>query len=327
MAKILLIGGAGFIGYHLAYRLSASPDNQIVVCDDLSRGKMDRDFSDFLSQSDNVHFIKADLTDPGQFQKLDDDYDYVYMLAAIVGVRYTSEIPHKVIRVNSLLTINTLDWMAGSRCRKILFASTSETYAGAVNRGYAPIPTPEDVPLMIDDIHNSRYTYAITKILGESAFINYARVHGFEASIVRYHNVYGPRMGWEHVIPEFILRILDRESPFKVYGADHTRSFCYVSDAVSATIEVMESQGANLEIFNVGNDREEIRIGDLLQKMLKIAGYDPQIEIHEAPPGSVKRRCPDISKLRSVLEFQPRVTLDEGLKATYSWYSRNHGFG
>jgi len=214
--------------------------------------------------------------------------------------------------------------MVRSRCGKILLASTSETYAGTINKGYATVPTPETVPLMIDDIYNPRYTYAITKILGESAFINYARVHGFKTSIVRYHNIYGPRMGAEHVISEFILRILKRESPFKVYGVDPTRAFCYVSDAVRATIMVMESDKTNLEIFNIGNDQEEIKIVDLLQKLLEITDYSPSLEILESPPGSVKRRCPDVAKLEKILGFRPHVSLDEGLLKTYSWYGRNY---
>jgi len=324
MSKILIIGGAGFIGNHLTHALSTSSDNQITICDNLSRDKMDEDFSNLLKSTDRIQFVESDLTDKTQFQKLDSDYDYVYMLAAIVGVKYTKKMPDKVIRVNSLLAINTLDWMVSSHCRKILFSSTSEAYAGTVNQGHAPIPTPEDVPLMIDDIYNPRYTYAITKILGESAFLNYAKVHNFETSIVRYHNIYGPRMGSKHVISEFIVRILDRESPFKVYGATPSRAFCYVSDAVNATIKIMESDKTNLEIFHIGNDEEEIKIIDLLNKLLEIADYNPELKILQSPPGSVNRRCPDISKLKEFVGFQPQVSLNEGLRNAYSWYEKNY---
>ena len=142
-----------------------------------------------------------DLTDSSSFSELDGGFDYVYMLAAMVGVDKVNSVPHEVIRVNSLLVINCLEWLRTADCGRVVFTSTSEAYAGTVEAFNVNVPTAESVPLTIQDIAHPRFTYAVTKMLGESGFINYAKQGFFEAVVVRYHNVYGPMMGFRHVIP------------------------------------------------------------------------------------------------------------------------------
>lgn len=321
MKKCLVTGGAGFIGCHLAKKL-ADEGQHVTVCDNLFRGKADEDFKR-LTEMKNVQYIQADLTAPESFKQFDKNYDYVYHLAAINGTKNFYEIPDKVLRVNTLAAVNILDWFITAKCKKILFTSSSETYAGTMRLFGVPIPTPENVPLSIEDIHNPRWSYGGSKIIGELFFANYARVHKFDMSIIRYHNIYGARMGYEHVIPEFIARIEKKEDPFKIFGGTETRAFCYVDDATEATKSVMESSATNGEIVHIGNDTEEITIKDLAKRMFGIAGVSPKLDIQPAPSGSVQRRCPDISKLKKMTGYSPRTSLEDGLKKTFVWYQRD----
>lgn len=320
MAKVLVTGGAGFIGYHLSNFLLKKKYN-ITICDNLFRGRMDDDLK-ILLENKNVHYIECDLTDANSTSKLDKKYDYVYHLAAINGTRYFYEMPDKVLRVNLLAAINILDWFIQTKSGKILFSSSSENYAGTYAIAKMKIPTPEDVPLCIEDVYNERKSYAASKIAGELLFINYARKYKFDMGIVRYHNVYGPRMGHEHVIPEFISRTLKKENPFNIYGGDETRAFCFIEDAVTATQLAMESKNTNMQILNIGT-MQELKINELAKKVINLAGYNPKIKINEAPKGSVRRRCPDIAKIKKLTGYSPVVGIDEGLRKTFAWYSRN----
>ena len=196
MKKILLIGGAGFIGFNIAKKLAQSNSNQITIADNFFRsgGKIDPEFEE-LTNKVNVKLISGDFTDIGTYDSLENDYDNVYMLASVVGVDYVNNMPEEIIRINTSLIFNTLEWLKKSDCKKALFTSTSECYAGTVETFDYKIPTDENVPLSINDIKHPRFTYAITKMLGESGFIQYSKKFKFDCTIVRYHNVYGPRMG------------------------------------------------------------------------------------------------------------------------------------
>lgn len=318
MKKVLLIGGAGFIGYHLTKRLTERGSYDITIADNFFRGKRD-DLLTPLIEEHNIRVVENDFTKPEAFDVLDGDYDYVYMLASVVGVDYTTSIPNELIRINAYLILNTLEWLKRSKCGKALFTSTSECYAGSITAFDYKIPTPEEVPLCIDDISHPRWTYAVTKMMGESGFLNYSKVFGFDATIVRYHNAFGPRMGFKHVIPHLVQRFLDNETPFKVYGHDQTRTFNYITDAVEGTILAMESEGTNGEIFHIGSE-EEITIEELIKYTGELMGYDGTYENAPTYPGSVARRCPDISKAKRVLGYEPQVSWQDGLKTTVEWY-------
>ena len=318
LAKVLITGGAGFIGYHLSKHLAGKGDD-ITICDNLFRGKSDENFKE-LTEKKNVSYICCDLTDFNEFKKLENDYQYVFNLAAINGTRNFYEIPHKVLRVNTLIAINILDWFITTKCKKIFFPSSSEAYSGTMAISKIPIPTPEDVALSIEDVYNERKSYAGSKIIGELLFINYARKYKFEMSIVRYHNIYGPRMGNEHVMPQFISRILNKENPFKIFGGRETRAFCYVDDAIKASELVMKSKNTNMEIINIGNGKEEISMIDLAWKLFAITGYKADIAQEKAPKGTAARRCPSTKKLIKLTNFSPDINLDYGLKKTFEWY-------
>ncbi|MGE7217413.1 NAD-dependent epimerase/dehydratase family protein [Priestia koreensis] len=317
MANILVTGGTGFIGFHLVKHLLTKKHN-VTLIDNLFRSELDEEFE---SIKNNVNFIQADLTKP-----LDDlpltQYDHVFHLAAINGVKYANNNPDKVLRTNLLATINVLDWCVKNPPKSFVFASSSEAYHSAFDWMELPIPTSENVPLVISNPDVNRYSYAGSKITGELLTLNYAKMHGFNARVVRYHNIYGPRMGYDHVIPELIMRMEKNESPFKLYGAGQTRAFCYVEDAVRATYEIGVFPGDSQHIANVGNDKEEIEIRDLCNRLFQLNKYKASIEEVPASPGSPNRRCPDIQKLKDLIDYNPTVSLDEGLAITFEWYKK-----
>lgn len=318
MTKVLLFGGAGFIGLNIARELSGREGYSVTIADNLFRGKLDDQLQSLIADR-SVSLITADFTDPSAFDLLEKDFDHVYLLASVVGVKYTEEIPHELIRINTSLILNTVEWLRHSNCGKLLFTSTSENYAGTIDAFGYIVPTPESVPLTIQEIGHPRFTYAVTKMLGESAALNYSRKCGFDCSIVRYHNVYGPRMGFKHVIPQVIQRFLDGEDPFEVFGASQTRSFNYIDDAVRGTILAMEHPDASRQIFHIGA-MDEITIEQLVHFIGRQCGFSGSYIRAGAHSGSVSRRCPDISKARNILGYEPKVGWEEGVSRTVAWY-------
>jgi nucleoside-diphosphate-sugar epimerase len=309
--KALILGGAGFIGLHLARRLLAAGD-EVMIVDDFSRGQNDPELTAL-----GVPVLHADLTDPLAYGRLPRDWDHVYMLAAVVGVRNVEKDPARVIRINTLALMNVLDWLQPEQ--RLFFASTSEVYAGGVSLGLVPVPTPETVPAVIAEVAAPRFAYATSKLLGEAAVIHTARAKGIPFVIGRFHNVYGARMGADHVIPELLLRALRREDPFRVFGVDQSRAFCHVDDATEAMSRLMATPAATGEIVNIGND-SSTNIGDLGKLVLQVTDFQAEIASLPAPPGSVAKRCPDLAKLRALTGYEPTVSLEEGVRRTFDWY-------
>ncbi|MEW2394193.1 NAD-dependent epimerase/dehydratase family protein [Streptomyces venezuelae] len=315
--KILITGGAGFIGLHLARRLAATCD--VTLLDDFSRGRSDAELSELLG---SVELVEHDLTTPVPDGLLGDDYAEVYHLAAVVGVAESNDNPRRVLRTNLLTTVHLLDWFSGLTGATLCFASSSEAYAGSVEAGIASVPTDEDVPLMVPDLTVPRSSYGFSKITGELLCRTYARTHGFALRMVRFHNVYGPRMGYDHVIPQFVERLLDGADPFAIHGADQTRAFCYVDDAVEALVALTGLPTKEPLLVNVGNDQEEILIRDLARHVFDALDRHPALDVHPAPPLSPARRLPDITRLRELTGYSPAIPLREGLRRTCEWYAR-----
>jgi len=321
--KVLITGGAGFIGFHLAKRLS-SEGYEVVLADNLQRGRKDKDLDELLKRK-NVKLVIMDVTKADDFNKLGKGFDQVYHFAAINGTANFYKIPDVVLKVGTLGTLNMLEWFTTkNQGGKLMLASSSEAYAGLANilGRMFPIPTPENVPLVIEDPSNVRWSYAASKIVGEVAMFSYAKSREMKRfTIIRYHNIYGPRMGNEHVIPQFIERIKKKEDPFTLFGGDNTRSFCYVEDAVEATQLVMEKPETDGQIVHIGRSDAEMKVSDLAKELFKITGFSPKVTVKPSPQGSVGKRCPDTTKLNS-LGFKPKISLAEGLKRTYEWYSK-----
>lgn len=327
MNRAIVTGGSGFIGYHLAEYLSRNADTEVTVIDNHARGVPDAMFQNLISRG-NIVFLNADMTKKDFYEQLHGKYDYIYHLAAINGTKNFYERPYDVLRINILTLMNMLEWCTPDNCGAFLFSSSSETYAGTLNCFLGEhrefIPTKEDVPLAVDNILNPRWSYGGSKILGELLTANYCRTHNIAFKIIRYHNIYGPRMGFDHVLPEFFKRVYNRENPFPIFGGEETRAFCAVEDAVRATEAVMLSEKCNGEVVHIGNSTQEIKIMDLLQKVFEIAGFHPEVDVQPAPVGCVMRRCPNTDKLRELAGYQASITLDEALPEMYRWYMAHY---
>jgi nucleoside-diphosphate-sugar epimerase len=323
--KILITGGAGFIGCHLTKRL-ALQGHEIVIADNFFRSEHDADLKALLAMP-NVKLYEADLTQKEAWEGIGGGYDEVYHLVGINGTKLFYEIPHEVLRIGVSTTMHILDWFRTKNNKpnaKILYTSSNEAYAGALESfGQLPIPTPENVPLVISDPYNPRWSYAGQKLIGELFFIHYAKAFNFRMSIVRPHNFYGPREGYLHVIPEIIERIQARVEPFPIYGADDTRSFCYIDDAVEAIEAVMISTKTDGGTYHIGM-HVETDIKDLIETMFKILEWHPeQLDIKTSPEGSVKRRLPDVSKIKRDTGWEAKIELEEGLRKMTEWYLKH----
>ena len=318
MAKVLITGAAGFVGYHLGKRL-ADQGHELTLVDNFALGQSDEAFNALCAQKE-VTFVKVDLTDPLQWEQFS-GFDHIYHLAAINSTKLFYEIPHEILRTALLMNVYALEWFkAKNQNGKILFASSNEAYAGALEAfGTLPLPTPEDVPLVIADPHNPRWSYAGTKLIGELLFNSYNKACGLRTAIVRPHNFYGPRSG-HHVIPDVLKRIDAKEDPFVIPGADETRSFCYIEDAVEAMQGVMESPKTDGGTYHIGTS-VETNIGDLIEELFTVTGWHPsKVEKKTGPQGSVKRRVPDVSKIKHDIGWQAKTPLAEGLQKTFEWH-------
>jgi nucleoside-diphosphate-sugar epimerase len=318
--NILITGGAGFIGLHLT-KLHVKRGDSVTIIDNFFRGKSDLDFKRVV-EAGNVKLLETDLTTLEGWNKIDGDFDYVYHLAAVNGTDLFYKIPHEVLRINLLTAIYSLEWFKKQNKKsKILFTSSNEAYAGALEAfNKLPIPTPEDVPLVISDVKNPRWTYASTKAIGEQLYLHYAKSFDLRTVIVRPHNFYGPRAGFNHVIPQFIERITKKIDPFPIFGADDTRSFCYIQDAVEAMLAVMESDKTDNDIYHIGTTEETV-ISDLAETLFDISNWHPKkLTIKKSPEGSVKRRLADVSKIEKAVGWKAQTNLHDGLVKTFEWY-------
>jgi len=261
----------------------------------------------------NVQTINGDIRNVEDWKRIPRDVDFVFHLAAINGTKYFYEIPHKVLEVNVQGILNLVKWIENTNVKQFFFASSSEIY------GFTTVfPTPENEPLMIPDSKNPRFSYSSSKIVGETIAINFATYYGIDYNIARFHNVYGPRMGFEHVIPEFISKCVLNET-FTIQGnGEESRCFCYISDAINGIRLISDLASSKNNIFNIGTN-EEVTINQLIRKLEKIHGEKiiPKY-VNFQNPGT-KRRNPDISKIKK-LGYQQKVTLEEGLNETYDWY-------
>jgi nucleoside-diphosphate-sugar epimerase len=319
MTRSLVTGAAGFIGFALADRLARDPAHEVILIDNFLRGERDSAFLE-LSRKPNVQFLEVDLSAPDAAARLPDvELDYLFHLAALNGTQNFYERPYEVLRHSTLPTFALVDRYVATRkvAGRFLYAGSSEAYASAVTKFGWRVPTAEDVPLCIEDATNERWSYGASKLHGEVLTCASCKQFGVPFTSIRYHNVYGPRMGDKHVIPDFVDRM--NRGVYALYGHADTRSFLYIDDAVEATLELAHSEKAANQIVNVGSD-EEIKIEELGKLMMKAAKVTADIELHPSPAGSVARRSPDLTKLRALTGFERRWTLERGVEETVRWY-------
>jgi nucleoside-diphosphate-sugar epimerase len=319
MKKVLITGGAGFIGLHLA-KLLSSDDYHIDLVDNFARGVMDAEL-EVLKDATNVNFYDRDLLEENALVDLGDEYHFIFHLAAIIGVSHVLNRPFAVLDDNVKLLVNLLSFAKKQKSlNRFLFASTSEVYAGTLNYFTLPIPTPESSPLTIGELTQPRTSYMLSKIYGEALSIH----SGLPITIFRPHNVYGPRMGLSHVVPELLKKAyaLNDGDSLEVYSVNHKRAFCYIGDAVNTLKAIAESDNCESETINLGNQDQEISMGDLATIIKDVVGKNITIIPLPSTPGSPERRCPDMSKLFELTGYKSKITLEEGVQRTFAWYKK-----
>jgi nucleoside-diphosphate-sugar epimerase len=317
-ARILVTGGSGFIGSGLVKALVGA-GNQVRVLDNNSRGKPGR----LKDVANDIELIAGDVRDADAVARAAEGMDEVHHLAFVNGTEFFYKAPELVLDVGVRGMINVIDACRQHGIGTLLLASSSEVYQTPPS-----IPTDESAPLTVPDPLNPRYSYGAGKLISEIMAINFGRKFFQRVLIFRPHNAYGPDMGFEHVIPQFALR-LDALAKaqragrlrFEMQGTgEETRSFCFIDDLI-AGIMVMREKGEHLGIYHVGT-MEEVTIAELARRVARAAGREIEPIAGPAAAGGTSRRCPDISKLAR-LGYKPRVPLDEGLKPTLDWYWRN----
>ncbi len=317
--RILITGGAGFIGAHLATRLSEDSRNSVTLLDNLQRGRKDA-FLESLIARPNVALQEGDLLDKTSLNELGFEWDQVYHLAASLGVQNVVENPGRVLIDNAEATMRIVEWFCRFSGGRLFYASTSEAYAWTKDIQEIPVPTPESVPLGFVDLDNPRVSYAASKFYGELLVRHCCKQAEKEFVIGRFHNVYGPRMGYAHVIPQLCEKVYraNGSSCIEVFNPDHSRAFCHVDDAVKL-VAMMMSEDVVGETFNVGND-EEVSIGELANAIILESEDELGVDPVEASVDMIRRRCPDVTKARSLLSYNPSVPLREGIKSVTAWY-------
>jgi nucleoside-diphosphate-sugar epimerase len=318
MAKRFLVtGGLGFLGAALARKLVES-GNSVRVFDNGFRGSANR----LGNRQDDIEIVTGDIRDPSAVNKAVTGVNTVCHFAYVNGTQFFYDRPAYVLDVGVKGMCNVLDSCIRNNVQDLILASSSEVYQTP-----PVIPTDESVPLSVPDPSNPRYSYGGGKIISELMALNYGRQYFQRVVIVRPHNVFGPDMGWEHVIPQFVQRMAGLIQPgmtriaFPIQGSGtQSRAFIFVDDFIKGVTLVIE-QGIHLNIYNVGTS-EERRVGEIARSIGRFFGVDVQLETTPDAEGGTSRRCPSITKLQN-LGFSPKWIFEDALKVTVQWY-REH---
>lgn len=315
--KILVTGGSGFLGYTLVEKLLKN-GNHVVVFDNDFRGN----FKKFKHhQKKNLKLIKGDIRNLNQLKKAIKNCYRVFHLAFINGTGNFYEKPGLVLDVGILGTINILNLCKKEKKLKFFhYASSSEVYNKPKK-----IPASENEFLKIPDPTNPRFSYSGSKIIGEILTFNYLRDTKIKHNIFRPHNVFGPEMGFEHVIPQIVEKIFKASNKFNLKKCSitiqgngrETRAFCYVEDAVEQIIKISK-RGKNQDIYNIGQ-RNEISILKLISDISKILKINVNVKKGKLLQGSPKRRCPSIKKLLKI-GYKQNNNYKKGLIKSVNWY-------
>jgi nucleoside-diphosphate-sugar epimerase len=320
MTRYLVTGGAGFLGSALVRRL-AGDGHEVRVLDDMSRGKPDR------LRGVDCEVISGDIRDPEMVTYAMHGCDTVAHLAYVNGTQTFYAEPRQVFDVALRGILNVLGACEATGCGDLLLVSSSEAYQVA-----PVVPTPETVPLTVPDALNPRYSYGGGKIASELAALAWQRAGVLDRVIIaRPHNIYGPDMGNEHVIPEFCHRMskLTREQPegvirFPVQGTgEETRSLCWIGDCTDQLALLLERAGDGPGVYHVGA-MDERTISDVAHAVAACFGREVKVVPGTLPKGSPPRRLPDTSKIGLLgASAFPQTLFEDGLASTVAWYRAN----
>jgi UDP-glucose 4-epimerase len=310
MGKVVVTGGAGFIGSHLAEELSKR-GYHVVILDDLSTGKIEN--IEQLLNKDRVEFIQGSVTDFPLLKSLFRDVDYVFHQAAIPSVPRSIEYPLASHEANLTGTLNMLLAAKDNGVKKVIYSSSSSIY------GDTPI-----LPKREDMVPNPRSPYAVTKLAAEYYCQVFHEVYSLDTVCLRYFNVYGPRQDpksqYSAVIPRFIMRVSQGSPPIIFGDGEQTRDFTFVKDAVEANIIFAESNANG--VFNIGTG-ESITINKLANIIINATGKNMKPIYQEPRPGDIRHSLADISQAREI-GYNPKYSIEAGLAENIGW-SLNEG--
>ena len=316
--RFLVTGGTGFIGSALV-RALLHAGHRVRSLDNETRGRVGR----LADVAADVELVQGDIRDAAAVAAATAGVDCVCHLAYINGTEFFYSMPETILDVAVRGMTNVIDACVRHGVGDLVLASSSEVYQTP-----PVVPTDESVPLVVPDVLNPRYSYGGGKIISELMTINYGRRHFRRAVIFRPHNVFGPDMGWEHVIPQFAVRMhrLVEAKPagiveFPIRGdGTATRAFISIDDFTDGVMRVIE-RGEHLGIYHVGT-RFEISVADLVQRVAACFGREARIVPGPPVPGETARRCPDIRRLEG-LGFRPAGDFQAALERTVRWYSEH----
>ncbi|WP_418639188.1 NAD-dependent epimerase/dehydratase family protein [Winogradskyella sp.] len=306
MTNILVTGGAGQLGSSIAAKLALKENVTVVIIDNLSTGEKSK-----IPKKENIKFIKADVNDYNDIISIfaTFKFDYVFHFAAVVGVERTLENPINVLHdIDGIKNILSLSKNSG--VKRVFYSSSSEVYGEPFE-----IPQNENTTPL-----NSRLPYAIVKNVGEAFLKAYQRENDLDYTIFRFFNTYGPFQSNDFVMPRF-LKLAMNNQPIPIYGhGDQTRSFCYIDDNVDTCLKALYEDAYVNDVLNIGNG-DEISILHLAEKIIELTNSTSEIIfLPSLKEGDMTRRCPDITKMKSLLG-RDLVTVEEGIMKMINHYN------
>jgi len=313
--KYLITGGAGFVGIKLAEKLLKNKKNKIYIIDNLSKKTDNKNLLKILKNK-NVKLIQKDLNLITDYLKIY-NFDYIFHFAAILGVKKVIDNPFITLKENILTTINLINFSKKQKkLKKICFTSTSEVYAYTLKKKLAKYPTPEDIDFLISKDYNPRTSYLLSKIVGEY-LVSYSRLNFV---IFRPHNIFGPQMGFAHVIPQLTKKILNNnKKKIIIHNSKHQRTFCDIDFAIELIFNISHKKELINSIFNIGSPEKEISIMELARKIKKILNSKNKlISSNLQKDSSPEKRRPSMK--RSLIYSSMNHNFEKKLKETVLWY-------
>jgi UDP-glucose 4-epimerase len=316
-SNILILGGAGFIGYYLAETLSVN--NKVVIIDNLFKAKKKDDLFKKLLKKKNIKFYQKDVCAINT-SDISKKFHYIFDCAAILGVQKVIKQNYFSLEKNIKLTLKAVEIAKKQKnLKKIIFFSSSEIYDGGGKFYKTKYPSKVKTPITLSDILEKRTVYMSSKILGEILYIN----SGLPFQINRLHNIYGPRMGYSHVVPELIKKLHSKQKKIEVFSPNHSRTFCYYEDAIKIIIRLASSNKSTNNIFNVGNQKPEIKIKNLIKIIMKVLKIKKRIVFIKDSHNSPSRRCPDMNLTKKIIGKLHYTKIEDGILKTFYYFDKN----
>ncbi|WP_435116851.1 NAD-dependent epimerase/dehydratase family protein [Candidatus Pelagibacter bacterium nBUS_49] len=313
--KYLITGGAGFLGIKLVERLVKDNKNQIYIIDDLSKKSTNKIYLKILKNK-KIKLIQKDLKDINKYLKIY-NFDYIYHFAAILGVRKVIDDPLNTLRENILTSINLINFCKKQKnLKKICFTSTSEVYAYSLKNKMVKFPTPEEVDFLVSKDFNPRSSYSLSKIVGEH-LMKYSKLNYI---IFRPHNIFGPQMGFAHVIPQLTKKILNYNNrELVINNSNHKRTFCDINYAIELIFNISHKKNTSKNIFNIGSPEKDISIIELAKLIKRILNSSAKLIVSNLQKdNSPEKRRPNMKKSLKYIKF--KHSFEKSLRETVLWY-------